>query len=110
MQPALACAARATSIGLRLALLLLLLLLSPVVNPWYWLWALGPSMLLRRHVVAAAAGIGALSYANSTVLRESGWLVDSASTPAFVVGWPLAVVQILVVGIVWRRDRVNSSR
>ena len=90
--------------------LLLLLLLSPVVNPWYWLWALGPSMLLRRHVVAAAAGIGALSYANSTVLRESGWLVDSASTPAFVVGWPLAVVQILVVGIVWRRDRVNSSR
>ena len=90
--------------------LLLLLLLSPVVNPWYWLWALGPSILLRRRVVVAAAGIGALSYANSTVLRESGWLVDSASAAAFVVDWPLAVIQILVVGIVWRRDRVNSSR
>ena len=37
------------------AALLLLLVLSPVVNPWYALWALGPAIAGRQPLVAALA-------------------------------------------------------
>ena len=74
--------------------LLLLLLLSPVVNPWYWLWALGPAMMATRLAVVAVAAVGALPYINSTVLKEAGWLAAGGS---FGVSWPITALQLLVL-------------
>ena len=77
--------------------LLLLLLLSPVVNPWYWLWALGPAMMAMtatRLAVVAVAAVGALPYINSTVLKEAGWLAASGT---FGVSWPITTLQLLVL-------------
>ena len=86
--------------------LLLLVLLAPVVNPWYWLWALAPAVLAGRCAVAAVAGASALSYLNTSVLREAGWLaLDNSATP-FSVGWPIAIVQLTVLGLAWTLPRV----
>ena len=76
--------------------LLLLLLFSPVVNPWYWLWALGPALLARRLPLVAVAAAGALSYINTTVLKEAGWLASGGS---FSVAWPITALQLLVLAV-----------
>ena len=81
--------------------MLLLLLLAPVVNPWYWLWALAPAMLAGRCLVAAVAGAGVLSYLNSSVLREAGWLAADGSAAPFSVGWPIAMAQLAVLSLAW---------
>lgn len=87
-----------------------LLLLAPVVNPWYWLWALAPSILLGRTLVASIAAIAALSYLNTTVLCEAGWCGALASTATYSVAWPITVVQLLVVGIAWRYDVLRNRK
>ena len=74
--------------------LLLLLLLAPVVNPWYWLWALGPAVWVARLPVVAMAAVGALAYLNTTVLKEAGWL---ANTGPFSVVWPITLLQLSVL-------------
>lgn len=79
------------------AALTLLLLLSPVVNPWYWLWALGLSVGLGRWRVAAGFVIAVLSYLNSTVLLEAVlWSGPEPAAP-YLVPWPLALVQTMVL-------------
>jgi hypothetical protein len=94
--------------------LLVLLALSPVVNPWYWLWAL-PLAVLHGGVAVPAMGVVAvLSYLNTTVLAEVGLQPLHAAGPAFVVSAPIAAVQMLVlVGMVWlelRRQRAGAVR
>jgi alpha-1,6-mannosyltransferase len=78
------------------AALVCLLLLSPVVNPWYWLWALALAVLMRRASVAAIAAVSVLSYVNSSVLAS---LADGLP---FAVPWPLAWMQLGVFFVVWR--------
>jgi alpha-1,6-mannosyltransferase len=95
------------------AALALLLLLSPVVNAWYWLWALAPSLVLRRSWVAAMAIAASLAYINSSVLP----MVWSAGVPAestqFAVPWPLAAAQILAIAVAawvdWRNRKIAAS-
>jgi hypothetical protein len=53
--------------------LIALLIWSPVINPWYWLWALPVAVLRGNVAVAAVAGVAAVSYINSTVMSEAGW-------------------------------------
>ena len=85
--------------------MLLLLLLAPVVNPWYWLWALAPAMLAGRCLVAAVAAAGVLSYLNSSVLREAGWLaIDGAAAP-FSVSGPIAMAQLAALSLAWILQR-----
>jgi alpha-1,6-mannosyltransferase len=81
------------------AALVLLLLLSPVVNPWYWLWPLALAVWMRRASVVAIAAVSGLSYLNSSVLAPL------AEMPAFVVPLPLALVQVLVFAAAWRIQR-----
>ncbi len=81
------------------AALLLLLLLSPVINPWYWLWALALAVFMRRASVVAIGAASALSYLNSSVLTSLSDL------PSFVVPWPLALVQGAVLCAAWRLQR-----
>jgi alpha-1,6-mannosyltransferase len=71
------------------AALLLLLLLSPVVNPWYWLWLLALGALRQRSVALVAGACAAVSYINGSVLEAAG--------ADFVVGWPLALLQLGVI-------------
>ena len=78
--------------------LLLLLLFSPVVNPWYWLWALPVAVYRRKPVIVGLAAIGAVSYLNSTVLSQMGWIVGSQS---FSVPWGLTWLQIAVAFLLW---------
>jgi alpha-1,6-mannosyltransferase len=86
--------------------LVLLLLLSPVVNPWYWLWALALAACLRCASVLAIGVAAALSYLNSSVLASA-----AADGAPFTVPWPLALLQTLVLFAVWRVERtVARSR
>ena len=79
------------------AALVLLLLLSPVVNAWYWLWALALSARLGRSWVAAGGVVAALSCINSTVLSEAAlWSGPEPAAP-YLVPWPLALVQVLAL-------------
>lgn len=93
------------------ATLLLLLLLSPVVNPWYWLWALALSVRLGSSWVVAGGVIAVLSCLNSTVLFEAALWIGPAPVAPYLVPWPLALVQVLaLLGAFlanrgWRRDR-----
>ena len=83
--------------------LVLLLLLSPVVNPWYWLWALALAVYLRCASVLAIGAAAALSYLNSSVLVSL-----AAEAAPFTVPWPLALLQGLVLLAVWRVERAMA--
>ena len=89
---------------------MLLLLLAPVVNPWYWLWALAPALLVGRGLVAAVAGAGVLSYLNTSVLHEAGWLAADSSAAPFSVGWPITMLQLTVLGSAWIAQRRLSRQ
>ena len=90
-----------------------LLLLSPVVNPWYWLWVLALSLRLNRSWLAVASMASTLAYLNSTVLADASTLFGSTSaapsTP-YAVPWPLAVVQVLVLLMAWHGARACRAR
>ena len=80
--------------------LLLLILMSPVVNPWYALWALGPAIAGRQPVVVALGCVGVLAYLNGSVLPQAaGWAFSSSAVP-FAVAWPIALVQLAVLALV----------
>ena len=79
------------------AAFVLLLLLSPVVNPWYWLWALALSARLGRCWVAAGGVIAVLSYLNSTVLFETALWHGPEPAAQYLVPWPLALIQVAVL-------------
>lgn len=79
---------------------LLLLLLSPVVNPWYALWALGPAIAARGPVVVALGCVGVLAYLNGSVLPQAaGWVFKDSASP-FAVVWPITLVQLAVLALV----------
>ena len=79
------------------AALVLLLLLSPVVNAWYWLWALALSARLGRTWVAAGGVVAVLSCLNSTVLFEAQMGGGPEPAAPYLVPWPLALVQVLAL-------------
>jgi hypothetical protein len=91
--------------------LLLLVLLSPVVNPWYWLWALAVSVHRGQAWLALAVCFAPLAYLNSTVLSEAGiWASVLPPTP-YTVLWPAAALQALALFMAWRwRSRLELER
>lgn len=89
--------------------LLCLLLWSPVVNPWYWLWLLPLAVAAGGSggaAVVAVSVVAALSYLNGSVLAEAGW--QTAATP-FSVAWPMAVLQLAVLALAWRRSWITQG-
>ena len=85
--------------------LVLLILLSPVANPWYWLWALALSVRLGQGWLAVAATTAPLAYLNSTVLAESSFTFFRLPEGPFAVAWPAVAVQLLALGLAWRWRR-----
>ncbi len=86
------------------AALTLLVLLSPVVNPWYWLWALALSAYRGSCTVAAMGVIAAVSYVNSSVLLEAGWWRGPPPAAPYLVPWSVAVLQMAVLLGAWVWD------
>ncbi len=84
------------------AALVLLLLLSPVVNPWYWLWVLALAVFMRRASTMAIGAASALSYVNGSVLASQAGLAP------FVVPWPLALAQLAVFVAAWQMQRLRA--
>ena len=85
--------------------LVLLILLSPVVNPWYWLWALALSVRLGQGWLAVAAATAPLAYLNSTVLAETTLTFFGLPEGPFAVAGPAVAAQLLVLGLAWRYRR-----
>ena len=74
-----------------------LLLLSPVVNPWYWLWGMALSVRCGRLGLAATCGVAVLAYGNSTVLAAAAAGAFAAAAWPYAVPWPLAAVQAVAL-------------
>jgi hypothetical protein len=89
--------------------LVLLLLLSPVVNPWYWLWALAPALMVRSRLVAVVAVFAVLSYLNTTVLAQAGWITSVGVGP-YQVSAVLAALQVAVLAAAWWSDNRYRNR
>lgn len=89
--------------------LVALLLLAPVVNAWYWLWALPLSLQRGRVLVASVACVSVLAYLNSTVLCEVGYCDAAEATgTAYYVPWVITVLQLAIVALAWRRDHLKN--
>ena len=71
-----------------------LLLLSPVVNPWYWLWALPLALLLRSCTAWTAATVSLLAYAHVGVQVMAGSSVTTYAVPLWAT-----VVQLFATGV-----------
>lgn len=87
----------------------LLLLCSPVVNLWYWLWALPLAHRSRERWVMAAAVVAMLSYLNTTVLSEAGWMAPISAAESFRVDWPVTLAQALLMALAWAWWRRRPS-
>ena len=85
--------------------LVLLILLSPVVNPWYWLWALALSLRRGQGWLAAAAVAAPLAHLNSTVLAQTTITFFGLPDGAYAVVWPALAGQLLALGLAWRWRR-----
>ena len=71
-----------------------MLLLSPVVNPWYWLWVL-PLATLRLSCVAwTAATVSLLAYAHVALQVMAGSSITTYAVPVWAT-----VLQLLAVGV-----------
>jgi alpha-1,6-mannosyltransferase len=76
---------------------LVLLLLSPVLNPWYWLWALALAVRRGHTGLVLACLASTLAYCNSSVLGEAAVTTLGFTALPFAVPWPFALVQILAL-------------
>ena len=72
-----------------------LLSFAPVVNPWYWLWALAPAVLFGRITVPVMAILTSLAYINSAVLSGAA---------AFYVAWPITLIQVFALFALLKLD------
>ena len=82
-----------------------MLLLSPVVNPWYWLWLL-PLALLDISILAwAAASASMLAYAH--VVEQV--LAQSAITTYAVPLWATAAQGLVILATIVFRFRRNAA-
>ncbi len=97
--------------------LVALLLLAPVVNPWYWLWALPLSLLAGQRQVAVVGVLAVLSYVNSSVLVEAGWadvgltgLTGLTGQAPYSVPWAFALLQVSALAWAVWRDSASLAR
>ena len=81
--------------------LLLLLLLSPVLNPWYWLWLLPLALHRGQGWLAAATLAAPMAHLNSTVLGEAGVRLLQLPPAPYAVIWPAVMLQGLALGAAW---------
>lgn len=80
-----------------------LLIVSPVVNPWYWLWGLAPGLLRLQRWGLAFGACAFVSYFNSTVLFEAGW--SATGNAAFAVPWLVTALEMTLLSALFLYDR-----
>jgi alpha-1,6-mannosyltransferase len=81
------------------AVLCTLLLLSPVVNPWYWMWLLPLACLRWSWTVQLASAAGLLAYAH--VL---GQLTEGSTHGLYQVPAWATAIELLVIGLAMYTD------
>jgi alpha-1,6-mannosyltransferase len=92
-----------------------LLLLSPVVNPWYWMW-LFPLAMIDRQGIASRIAIAAASMSLLAYSYVGMQVSAQSSITTFAVPWWATLTQIAVISIValWamrpRVDRAPSAQ
>ena len=85
--------------------LAVLVLLSPVVNPWYWLWALPLSLRRGQGWLAVGMLAAPLAYLNTSVLAEASVTLLGVPDAPYAVLWPATVMQLLALELAWRWRR-----
>jgi hypothetical protein len=97
--------------------------MSPVVNPWYWLWGLPLAVLHQRLPTVVMGTVAVVSYTHGAVLGTltPNW-VDSMTpnlvysmTPnwlgdqPFAVAWPITLVQLLALSVALAIQRFSVA-
>jgi hypothetical protein len=86
------------------AVLVAMLLLSPVVNPWYWLWVLPLATLQFSALAWVAASVSLLAYAHVGTQVLAG-----SSIVTYVVPLWASTLQLLAIGcVVWLTCRCTG--
>ena len=83
-----------------------MLLLSPVVNPWYWLWVLPVAMLPFSPVSWAAATASLLAYSHVLAQFVAGSSIATYAVPLWATGLQLVAVVAAFGFVFWRRNRI----
>lgn len=84
-----------------------MLLLSPVVNPWYWLWVM-PLALLRFSVLAwTAATVSLLAYAHVATQVLAGSSIITYAVPVWATTLQLLAIAIAAARVLSRADCLN---
>ena len=86
-----------------------MLLLSPVVNPWYWLWVLPLAMLPISPVAWVAATASLLAYSHVLAQVMAGSFVATFAVPLWASGLQSAMVIAAFGFAYYRRKRVERS-
>ncbi len=95
------------------AALLWLIVMSPVVNPWYWLWGLPLAVLHQRLPTVVLATVAAVSYSHAAALGPLPANGLEPLTPIwtgaepFAVAWPITLLQLAALGIALAVQRLN---
>ncbi len=82
-----------------------MLLLSPVVNPWYWLWVLPLAMLPFSPVAWAAATASILAYSHVLMQAMAGSSIATYAVPLWATGLQLVAVVAAFGFVCWHRKR-----
>ena len=82
-----------------------MLLLSPVVNPWYWLWVLPLALLHFSVLTWAAATVSLLAYAHIGTQVLAGSLIVTYAVPLWATG-----LQILVITLAFALEHRQRGR
>lgn len=98
-------AAAQTPIPPVIACLSTLLLLSPVVNPWYWMWAIPLACLRWNWTVQFGSAACLLAYAHSAGSLDSG-----SSQSLYHVPFWAALIQLAAIGIAMYADARGVRR
>ena len=83
-----------------------MLLLSPVVNPWYWLWVLPLAMLPFSPVAWVAATASLLAYAHVFAQVVAGSSIATYAVPLWATGLQSAAVIAAFGFVCWHRKRI----
>lgn len=83
-----------------------MLLLSPVVNPWYWLWVLPLAMLPFSPVAWAAATASILAYSHVLTQAMAGSSIATYAVPLWATGLQFVAVVAAFGFVCWRRKRI----
>ena len=83
-----------------------MLLLSPVVNPWYWLWVLPLAMLPFSPAAWVAATASLLAYSHVLVQVMAGSSIATYAVPHWATGLQSVAIVATFGFVCYRRKRI----